>query len=210
MWLLFFMSSEERTRRKLFNLEQGRFPSVSWNQFCLHSHTMLSSHFIAGLILVLQALDDMSLKKLSTKSTLTCAAAVLSQLFVTAVSFLWKKILFSFCFLSFSWFPTSRIIKYFTLFSHSNGLVPHHGSSRCLCCAPEGSMSLYKGNIFEKDYILPEHASFFAYIFGKRNQLGIVSHNGTAMQYRSYILGFYPCFIRGSTCRGIIYNVKAK
>lgn len=30
------------------------------------------------------------------------------------------------------------------------------------------------------------------------------------MQYCSYTLGFYPCFLRGPTCRGIIYNVKAK
>lgn len=132
------------------------------------------------------------------------------QLFVTAVSFLWKEMLFSFCFLPFSWLPTSRIVKYFTLFIHSSGLVTHHGSSRCLCCAPRGSMSLYKGNKFEKDDTLPEHASFFAYIFWKINQLGTRSHNGTAKQYCSSILGFYPCFVRGPTCRGMMYNVKAK
>lgn len=127
------------------------------------------------------------------------------QLFVTAVSFLWKKILFSFCFLCFNWFPTFRIINYFTLFNHSNGLVPYHGSFRCFCCAHRGSMSLRKGNTLEKDYILPEHASFFWLIYF---EISWVSNPTTEQQCSTAATGFYPYLGRGPTC--IIHNVKAK
>lgn len=154
---------------------------------------MLSSPFIAGLILGLQALVDISLTKLSTKSTLTCAAAVCHSCFIFVEGNALLILL-----PSFRWLPTSRIVKYFILFIHSSVLVTHHGSSRCLCCAPRGSMSLYKGNKFEKDDILLEHASFFAYVFWKINQLGTRSHNGTAKQYCSSILGFLSLFCKRS------------
>lgn len=143
---------------------------------------------------------DISLKKLSTKSTLTCAAAVCHSCFI----FVEEKTLLILL-------PSFQLVSYFQ--DHKifyPFLVPHHGSSRCLCCAPRGCVSLYKGNKFEKEYILPEHAFFLVYIFWKRNHLDIKSHTGTARQYCSYILGFYPCFVRGPTCRGIIYNLKAK